>query len=221
MLEDFFLLSPVNISAWADAIGYMQVHKSIGFIGLPDIKSYHPQAHKKKIDTFLYLTKKHAAFRVNASMGIWRKEFLLQMLFRDGDPWFFEWIAPKLSRYSKFQATCWNQKDCQMFNYEIKPEAGYGIVRGKWLHKNIELFASHNIQVNFDNLGFTSTKDAIASIGEGKKPKNRYIKRIKKRLQHIKSRFNDTKRFVKLYPAFKKYCKNTHEQLSSSVSKEN
>lgn len=213
-LEDFFLMSQVNVSAFNDIIHTMNINKKIGFVGFPSIRAYQPHNHAKRLTKFLYSTKRGVNFRVNASLGLWRKEFLQQMLFRDGNPWYFEWIAPKLSRYSEFLATCWNQKDCCIFNYETKRETGLGIFNGKWLPANKDLFDAYNIEVNFNNLGIITVEQAVNNINAENKCSNKKTKKIKQFLKHKRSRLNDIKRFPKLYPAFKKYCKAVHQEYT-------
>ena len=103
----------------------------IGFVWFPPNGIPLNSLYKKQITQNIYLTKNNVSFRVNATLGLWRKEFFWQMLYRDGNPWYFEWSATKLSRYSDFKAAFWNQEKNRVFNYEINPESGLGIVRGK------------------------------------------------------------------------------------------
>ena len=217
-LEDFFLLSPVSNNAWEDALSKMKKHSYVGFMWFPPNGSHQPTNCKRIIDMFLYETKKDCCVRINATLGLWRKEYLQQMLFRDGDAWYFEWSATKLSKYSNFMATFWDQKNFHIFDYEISPEAGYGIVRGKWLSRNQELFKKYNITVNFENLGIINYSVSYVSLGLVKpEPKNKLIKRIQRFLKRAKRYMNDIKRFPKLYFKFKKYCKTIHKFTKNTV----
>ncbi len=213
LLEDFFLLSPVDTSSWNKILNTIKSNEKIGFVGFPTISAYQPQKHQKSLDEFLYLTKKRATYRVNVSLGLWRREFFLQMLFCNGDPWYFEGIAPRLSRYSEYLATCWNQKDCCIFNYETERKSGYGIFKGKWLPTNKNLFDSFGIQVDYNNLGVLSTEEIIAKTQNKEDSTNKHIKKIKRWCRHMKSRFKDFKRFFKLYPPFRKYCKSIKQEF--------
>lgn len=164
-LEDFFLLSPVNQEAWKDALNKMKRYSQIGFLWFPANGNFQPQKYKKEIEPYFLQTRKNTCNRVNALVGLWRKEFLLQMLFRDGDAWYFEWSAVKLSRYSNFFVSFWDQSNNSIFNYEVNPESGYGIVRGKWLSKNKALFEKYGIDINFNNLGFINENVSYQSLG--------------------------------------------------------
>lgn len=212
-LEDFFLLSPVNTAYWDTAVNYMKKHANIGFMWFPANGIFQPKKYKKRIEPNLFLTKRSTCNRVNALIGLWRKEFLLQMLFRDGDAWYFEWSAIKLSRYSDFSVSFWDHKNCPIFDYEVNPNSGYGIVRGKWLSKNQELFKKYNITVNFDSLGVIEEDVSYVSLGLAKsESKNKIVKNILQARKNLRRKINDTRRFIKLYPAFKKYCKSLKKQ---------
>ena len=218
-LEDFFLLSPINQDAWKDALNKMKNHSQVGFLWFPANGIFQPQNYNKEIEPYFLQTCKNTCNRVNALIGLWRKEFLLQMLFRDGDAWYFEWSAVKLSRYSRFVVSFWDQKHTPIFNYEVNPESDYGIVRGKWLSKNKGLFEKHDISVNYDNLGFINETVSYESLGLVKaESKNKYIKKLKRLFKKTKRKLNDAKRFIKLYPAFKKYCKLVHKEILNEAA---
>ncbi len=204
-LEDFFLLSPVNIPAWNKAVEYMKKNPKVGFLWFPSNENFQPKNYKKELEPNFYITKRNTLNRVNATIGLWRKEFLLQMLFKNGDPWFFERSALFLSKLSDFSVAFWDQKNCPVFNYRVNPKYGYGIVRGKWLSKNQELFEAHNISVNFERLGVINEEVTYQKLGldnngpEIHKKKFRLYKKIKHKVKELK-------RMIKVYPSFKKYC---------------
>ena len=218
-LEDFFLLSPVNPIFWDDALVCMKNHVDVGFMWFPPNGPVHqPPKYRSIVDKYLYENKKSRNFRINATLGLWRKEFLLQMLFRDGDAWYFEWSATKLSKYSNYKATFWDQKSVHVFDYEISPESGLGIVRGKWLSGNKKLFETYNLTVNFENLGMIDENDITESVKAENQSTNRHLKKFKRFIRHKKSQLHDVKRFPKLYYRFKKYCKEVHENPNNPES---
>ena len=74
------------------------------------------------------------------------------------------------------------------------------------------MFLKYGITVDFDNLGIVDIENAKTSMGIASKSKNKFSKRIKETKKNLKRKFNDTKRFFKLYPAFKKYCREIKAQ---------
>ena len=215
-LEDFFLLSPVNPQSWQQALDCMKKHPDVGFMCFhPNGPFNQPLRHRSVIDTNLYETKKNENFRINATVGLWRKEFLLQMLFRDGDAWYFEWSATKLSKYSNYKTTFWDRESVRIFDYEINLSSGLGIFRGKWLSGNKKLFETYHLTVNFENLGMIDENSIMESVKAENQSTNRHFKKFKRFLRHKKSQLHDIKRFPKLYYKFKKYCKAIHQNQNN------
>lgn len=213
MLEDFFLLKQVDESKFGAVLSEMQEESEVGFLFFTPKGVKYDMEHKP--GTLFSDVSNYADYRVNACMGLWKKEFLLQMLYLDGSPWEFEHNATRLSWLSKYRCCVINPECSSVFSYSILISEGYGITQRKWLPKNKDLFSEYNIQVNFDNLGFLEKKIKMADGGKSdKKIKNkifnkiisslsRRIKKYKKRIKKIVRYFID---LLILKPKFIDYC---------------
>lgn len=213
MLEDFFLLKQVDESKLDAVISGMQEDSDVGFlfftpIGVKYDIEYNP-------GTLFSDVSKYADYRVNACLGLWKKDFLLQMLYLDGSPWEFEHNATRLSWLSKYRCCVINPEYSSVFSYSILLSEGYGITQRKWLPKNKELFAEHNIHVNFSNLGFLEKKTKLSDeIKQNKKVKNNNLNKklsaVSRRIRKYKKRFKKTIRYLKdllfTKPKFIDYC---------------
>ena len=212
MLEDFFLLDRVNVDGFNAVISQMEKESDTGFVFFTPIGVGYDIEYKS--GTVFTDVSRFADYRVNACMGLWKKEFLLQMLYIDGSPWEFEHNATRLSWMSKYRCCVINPEYASVFSYSILISEGYGITQRKWLPKNKELFAKYNISVDFSNLGILQSKTAPSSAKQGTRkrksklknllsPITRRIRKYKKRLKKLFRYASDTL-FIK--SKFNYYC---------------
>lgn len=210
MLEDFFLLERVDESKLDTVVSEMQKKSEVGFLfftprGVRYDIEYRP-------DTVFTDVSRYADYRVNACLGLWKKEFLLQMLYTDGSPWEFEHNATRLSWLTKDRCCVVNPEYSEVFSYSILISEGYGITQRKWLPKNKELFSKYNIHVDFDRLGILEKKSKPSgeSGKSGKKKSNKILSAVTKRIRKYKKRIKKQVRYLKdllfLKPQFIKYC---------------
>lgn len=157
-LEDFFLREKVDNDTLLDAVKYIKSHDNVGYIGL----KYSPTRNFKdesKVDfSCRFLDKDNIITinRVNSMTALWKKDWLLKLLKNHETPWEFEIYGSVRSRRSDTKVLVvnyQNKANKPIFVYDVDPEYGYAINGGKWLPKNIELFAEHGINVDFDILG--------------------------------------------------------------------
>ncbi len=204
MLEDFFLLEQVNKEKFEIVLSEMHKQSDVGFV------FFSPRGVKYDMEykdgTIFTDVSKYADYRVNACLGLWKKEFLLQMLYLDGSPWEFEHNATRLSWLSKSRCCVINPEFSSIFTYSILISEGYGITQRKWLPKNKELFDKHSISVNFDNLGILEKK--TNSSGKNNQPKksnkqtgvsrrlHKYQKRLKKQIRYLDDLIHMKAKFV-------------------------
>jgi hypothetical protein len=209
MLEDFFMLEQVNKTKFEVVVSEMGNESDVGFIFFPPRGVKYDMEYK--LGTTFTNVDRYADYRVNACLGLWRKEFLLQMLYLDGNPWEFEHNATRLSWLSKYRCCVANPEFSSIFSYSILLSEGYGITQRKWLPKNKELFDKYNINVNFDNLGFlekTSSTDKNQSREKDKKSKKQtaILRRLRKYKKRLKKWFRYLKDLLFIKSAFGRYC---------------
>ena len=160
MLEDFFLQKPVKQDIFYSHLDYISKHKDVGVIYyIPDMDYNLWQAKTYDESLFLEEIIPGSPLRINAQTAIWRKEYLLKILLSKEDPWDFEKFGSLRSiKYKDKVLCCKSSKD--VFHYKVYIGFGYGI-SGKWLKNNKELFEKHNINVNFENLGWFEEKEKV------------------------------------------------------------
>ena len=88
--------------------------------------------------------------------ALWNKAWLHGLIRDHETPWEFELYGSERSRRTFEKVLVINNSDgfCPcVFNYNVDLKYGHGITCGQWLPKNVELFESYGINVNFQNLG--------------------------------------------------------------------
>jgi len=153
-LEDFFLMSPVNVDVFHSALSLIRENEKIGAICFnPDIDS---KVWKTKGEYDKYFTelKKGSIARINAVAALWRKDFLTKMLKRGENPWEFESNGTKRGELCEEIVLCLTDVKYAPFRFHFCVGYGYGITSKSWLPKNKELFDKYDIKVDFENLGW-------------------------------------------------------------------
>lgn len=155
VIEDYFLLDRFNDRLFYNSLEFMKNNTDVGYLSLSNKPSdilYEYCFHE--IDT--------NNNRLFMNTSIWRTKYLLDLLRKHESIWDFE-------RYSYYRARnkpikCFRLESQKACYYYEQPSSinngkdiigsGYGIVRGKWLTSNVELFAKYQIDVDFNHLGF-------------------------------------------------------------------
>lgn len=207
-LEDFFLLSKTDSQRFDSVFEQAEQDESVGFLWFPSKGA--DDLSGKRINSFFYEMKKNSPYRVNATLALWKRDFLLQMLFYDADPWTFELNSSKCSLFSGYK--CIGVKpEYNPFDYSVNPRFGYGITGGKWLNKNEELFEKYNLNVNMQKLGVFAEEMSYKKISRTyndnkKEDKIRLSKKIKKAGKKIIRFIRKKMKDIKLIIDFKKNC---------------
>lgn len=202
-LEDFFLLQKVNNDVFLEALDYIKSHNDVGYIGL----KYSPEhifKEKSEVDLSKHFLNKDdivTVNRVNSMTALWRKDWLLSLLRTHETPWEFEVYGSVRSRRTNMKVLKVNNINnvCNpVFDYGVDIKYGYGITRGKWLPKNVELFKQYGIDVNFDLLGIDYDLYLEAN-GQKKRTYNTELRKqgIRENLYQIKHGFKVLKRKIK------------------------
>lgn len=166
LIEDFFLMSPVNENFLNEAIKVIIHNKRIGFISFnPDLEKegYNWDMSKAYNKDFNYIGKK-SYYRINAQANLWRKSFLVKMLRNHENAWEFEdygtvraKIMPEILLTRKVDGP-------KVFDYHYYLNYGYGLKQGKWLKNNKMLFDKYEISVDYDNLGYYQPQKRMPRI---------------------------------------------------------
>ncbi len=161
-LEDFFLLKEINQNDFNEIFQAFKNDLKVGFLFIHPMDTLNYRAKCKRNEYYSELRRSHE-YRVNACVGLWRKNFLLQLLLDDANPWEWERNASRLSLISKYKCCDLNTEYENVIPYSIYVERGYGITKRRWLFKNRELFEKYNIKVDFEELGIEEPRKIINS----------------------------------------------------------
>ena len=164
-LEDFFLEKTVNTKIISTAIRCIRQNSDIGVIKfIPDI-SENWYDNSVKIERYFSPIPKDHNNRSNLMISLYRKEYFLKILRRKESPWDFEKFGTYRSKRYLERILIQNNEEALAFPYNYQIKKGYGISAKKWLKNNKELFERHDIEVNFDNLGWYDLVKAPKVIG--------------------------------------------------------
>lgn len=153
MLEDFFLLSPVNMSGVSETLEIMRDNTKIGMVTFKEEKQQFWKLGKRYNEHFIEV-KRGSQYRINAVLSLWRRDFLLNILRENENAWQFEVYGTRRALFSFKQILCYDPELPLPFDYHTWPGYGIGILHGKWLRGNVKLFEENGFVVDFSNLGF-------------------------------------------------------------------
>ncbi len=149
MLDDFFLLEPVDQKRIEQCIEWMDQDKEIAVFSFwrthqPNIKDgKYPHFEKRP---------QNGEYRLNCQAAVWRREKLISYIRPHEDPWQWEILgSQRSSRYpEKFYSAIENEPLIMVYDWF----SGGGVHRGKWTKGVVDLFKKYNIECNFSKRGF-------------------------------------------------------------------
>lgn len=151
MQEDYFLKDIVKNNIINNFVDLMIVEKDIECIHLTD-QGVKPLSLTKYLNLY-DLDNSYIAI-ISCQVAIWRKELMKSHIRIHESAWNFEWWGTKRIRNKKNKIYVvdnnWVKKDF----FEIVPYIFTGVIGGKWYSPVVNLFKSHNIDIDFTNRGF-------------------------------------------------------------------
>ena len=165
LLEDFFVMSPVDQNEIDYCVSLMDSHPSIANINF-GFGSY--------VKSIEYLDDKYAIrsrdtdYYLNAVAAIWRRKTLIKLLSPYESAWQYELYGSSRAKLYRYDFVI-KKDDVLIFDYHAQISYGYGIQKGMWLPRNVELFEKEGIEVPFENLGFYDPEKVDKSIGTAPK----------------------------------------------------
>lgn len=150
--DDYFLNGPVDVRSVERLARLMQdehrPHIRIRELGesryepLPE----HPD---------LWRIPRRSPYLISLQAGLWRREALLGLLRQGENPWQFERWGTIRARRAGLDFLCPDLELGEWAGNRIIPYEPTGIVRGQWFAPAVvDLFAGHDIQVEFTARGF-------------------------------------------------------------------
>jgi len=150
--EDYFIEQPVDHRIIEGMVARMLMDPTIKHIGLTHFGSMGP--FEPTGDVRLWEVRNNAAYRISTQAGLWRTETLLSYLRPDENGWMFEYFG---TRRAQKRDECFLTANRDVYCPEKTPIFQYthtGIIKGKWHQDMPQLFARHNIEVDFEKRGF-------------------------------------------------------------------
>lgn len=177
LLDDFYFEDVVKQDEIDDVISYMDENPSIisfcfDVIPMDNIQSKYGGFFKRK---------SYGKYRHCLQAGIWRADYLLDVLDIDASPWDFEVTYNFMSYRHKYEFYCVKDRAMKPFIYN----SGYLVYKGNFVKEEIERFESQ-FGLHFDESkrAVIERKDAVDRIGLFLKSKRR-VSIIKKQLLMI------------------------------------
>lgn len=149
MQEDYFLNAPVQndrVEYYAQFVKEKNIsclHLTHASGGGPFLPAEYPGLEK---------TNQHAHWRVGCQAALWKKETLLKYVRKHENAWQFEYYGSKRAHLIK--DAFYNVDTAMVKENKIIPYVLTGVINGKWNREVVDLFAKHNIVVDFSKRGF-------------------------------------------------------------------
>ena len=177
-LEDFFLKSPVRSDMIEKCLCIMDDNEKIACMRLKNNTYYEDELLFEEFSE----VRKNWQYIVTTQVAVWRKDFLIEILRKNESAFDFEFYGSgrfnKIYSKQGYKILAHRSGFPPICDYEFEVKYGYGIVQGKWLEHNKELFKKNNIKVNFYPRGFYGEECATDNHFVRKK-ENLFINTIK------------------------------------------
>lgn len=151
LLEDFFLLGPVDYVEIERCIQWMNIEKNIAAIYFKKIAGFVSDKKSDVLNDYI-LMEENKRYKLNLQAGLWNREKLISLIQDEDTPWSFEEIGYKRLENLNYKFYCsavgshYNTEK-NVFKYLVARDFGYGIWKGKWLWNNDKLLKSKGIEV--------------------------------------------------------------------------
>lgn len=151
MQEDYFLTDKVDNNMVEYFVSLMNDNPDIPCIQLTD--ENFPATVKSNIENLYYGDNKHTSY-VCCQASLWRKEILKSLIRKHETAWDFEYFGSKRARYMNLKFLRVDPQWVHQGGYQIIPYLFTGIIGGKWYRPVVDLFAKHDIEMDYSYRGF-------------------------------------------------------------------
>lgn len=186
-LSDYFLIDKVDQARLNNCLEFIRSNSKIACISLYPNESCDKESSKSQLEGF-YKCVKGSPFVVNAQMGIWNKEALLDLLHCRQNAWEWEENASEYSFYLDYDYYTAADEQNLIFPYDWRAD-GYAVCARKWTRKCEELFLKHDIDVDLSIRGIWNPEEPHSSFKRYSKVRYLFrppfIKRCIKNLKRV------------------------------------
>ena len=156
LLDDFFIMAPVNESEIRRMLNVMEENNEIACVYF---KHSSPQTNKKRIfDNYIKMdhSKKYI---VNFQAALWRRDALVRIVRKGNTAWDIEENPQNNELNDNDVLLCAAYGTPDTFENDVFPylwaiHTGYGICKSQWLWNNKKLFRQHGIRVKYQRLSY-------------------------------------------------------------------
>lgn len=175
--EDYFINDVVDVEM-IDRLAAQMLTEEISHIGLWRGSSLEPGPRVPQ--KFLREIPQRAEWRISAQAGLWKKSALKSYLRRHENVWEFEWYGTRRAWRKRDKFLYVGDEYRQTHGRTVIPYVPTGVVRGRWIRDVVvDLFAAHQIDVDYDVRGFADEYPAV------QEPTSR-VKKAFRRLRSIR-----------------------------------
>lgn len=179
MLDDFFLVKPVNTDVIEQCYEWMEKDDNIA------VFSFHRVDDPTNIPSEKYSNFDRRAqkgmYRMNCQAALWRKDRLIKFIKKYESPW--DWEIYGTIRSARFKDEFYAIREGleEPLDYNMYSQ-GTGICRGKWVKEVVEpLFKELDVHVDFSIRGFCDGSDVTVNV------KRTFLQKVKERLKRYRA----------------------------------
>ncbi len=183
IVEDYFIQNPVCVEVFEHAHSLMRADSRIGMAALsygkPNVESGEFE------DEYFFSRVIDQKNMIWCRINLYRKDYLQKLIRNHETIWEFERFASYRAQKLPYIIIQQKRSVPECFTFDIKVEKGYGITRGKWLPKNVELFEKHGIDVDFEKLGIWKEETpGKPAVQKGPVRETLYLLKIRDKKRH-------------------------------------
>jgi len=174
MLDDFWLRSSVRVDVLNKCVALMKEDYNIKSF----LFAWVPGLNKKSYKYAIFeQVRKFTPFRVNMQIGVWRKDYIMNLLTDSETPWQFEVNASVRSIFKAGKVLSFKKNELPVFDYDF----GALVVSGGYKKEIMEYFIkSENVVVDLERIPVyvPKPKESNASIKRGARIIGYYVNAI-------------------------------------------
>jgi len=174
-LDDHFLITPVDVEGFENSLNIIK--NNIHISQLSFIERVHENEKTKRIENFAKIGI-NRYFRINLDTAIWRKNRLLKCLKSGENAWEFELNGTERALWDLTEYYGYIVKAKPILDVTFHLRRGYGLIRGKWIWRNPELFKEFGIDFDFSIRGCMGYEECINYVESENKSNKEFDERV-------------------------------------------
>jgi hypothetical protein len=158
--EDYFIDAPVDVETIESLVTLMDQETLTHVSLMRGRRSVSPAPYPG-----LSRLDQRTQYRISAQAGLWRRSGLRSYLRRHESVWEFEWYGTERARRKRDTLLCISDEYEQTHGTKVISYHATGIANGRWARPVVDLFAAHEIKIDYAVRGFYDPADHVADRG--------------------------------------------------------